>query len=218
MKFKLCLLVITLVNLAACSYVKSLFPDKEKDYQYTTEIPPLNLPPDLRENSFLSTPANDSTTPDVETSSTAESAPAVSPEKKPEAKPELIKVELVKSGTGADQLQIGAPLANAWRIVGKALSRNSIEVTKRDQDEGLFQVEYDPDEQKVEDGSLWDEVVFIFGGLQGNEKAYELKLVENNQHTNVIILDEERQPVSEGPGLKLMTLLHDTIKADQAGK
>jgi outer membrane protein assembly factor BamC len=211
-------IIIALVNLSACSYVKSLFPDKEKDYQYTTEIPPLNLPPDLRGNSFLSTTTDNSITPDIETPSTADSAPIVPPEKTPEAKPELVKVELVKSDTGADQLQIGAPLANAWRIVGKALSRNSIEVTKRDQEEGLFQVQYDPDEQKVEDGSLWDEAVFLFSGFQGNEKEYVLKSVENNQHTNVVVQDEDRQPVSEGPGLKLLTLLHDTIKADQAGK
>ncbi|OYV20391.1 MAG: hypothetical protein CG441_409, partial [Methylococcaceae bacterium NSM2-1] len=39
-----------LFNLSACSYVKSLFPDKEKDYQYTTEIPPLILPDDLKKN------------------------------------------------------------------------------------------------------------------------------------------------------------------------
>jgi outer membrane protein assembly factor BamC len=219
MKSKICpLIIIALVNLSACSYVKNLFPDKEKDYQYTTEIPPLNLPPNLRENSFLSTTTDNAASPDVETSSTADSAPIAPPEKTPEAKPELIKVELVKSDTGADQLQIGAPLAHAWRIVGKALSRNSIEVTKRDQEEGLYQVQYDPDEQKVEDGSLWDEVVFLFSGFQGNEKEYVLKLVENNQHTNVIVLDEDRQPLPGGAGLRLLTLLHETIKADQADK
>ncbi|MGZ8241803.1 MAG: outer membrane protein assembly factor BamC [Methylobacter sp.] len=212
MKFKICFLIIALVNLPACSYVKNLFPDKEKDYQYTTEIPPLSLPPDLRGNIFLS--ADDPTTPDVEVSSTADSAP----ENNQEAKPELIKVELVNSETGADQLRIEAPIAHAWRIVGKALSRNSIEVTKRDQEESLYQVQYDPDAQKVKDGSLWDEAVFIFSGFQGNEKEYEIKLVEDNQHTNVIVLDEDRKPVSEGPGLKLLTLLLDTIKADQADR
>ena len=39
--------------LSACSYVKSLFPDKEKDYQYTTEIPPLIFPADLRKVRYL---------------------------------------------------------------------------------------------------------------------------------------------------------------------
>jgi outer membrane protein assembly factor BamC len=219
MKVKICSLIfIALVNLSACSYIKNLFPDKEKDYQYTTEIPPLSLPPDLRGNSFLSATTDDSTTPDVAASSTAGSAPVVLPENTPEAKPELIKVELVNSEAGADQLRIEAPIAHAWRIVGKALSRNSIEVTKRNQEESLYQVQYDPDAQKVKDGSLWDEAVFIFRGFQGNEKEYEIKLVEDNQHTNVIVLDEDRKPVSEGPGLKLLTLLLDTIKADQADR
>jgi len=67
-------------------------------------------------------------------------------------------------------------LPEAWRIASKALSRKSIEVTERNQEEGLFIVQYDPDEQKVEDGSYWDEVVFLFGGIQSNEKTYLLKL------------------------------------------
>ncbi|CAA9891370.1 Outer membrane protein assembly factor BamC [Candidatus Methylobacter favarea] len=210
--------IFALVNLSACTYIKNLFPDKEKDYQYTTEIAPLNLPPDLKGNSFLGAPTDDSPNSGVETSSTTDSAPVDTPENTAEARPELIKVELVNSEAGADQLRIEAPLAQAWRIVGKALSRNSIEVTRRDQEESLYQVQYDPDEKKVEDGSLWDEVVFIFTGFQGNEKEYVLKLVENNPYSNVIVLDEDRKPVSEGPGLKLLTLLLDTIKADQANK
>jgi outer membrane protein assembly factor BamC len=51
MKTKIITLLISaaaLSALSACSYVKSLFPDKEKDYQYTTEIPPLIMPDDLK--------------------------------------------------------------------------------------------------------------------------------------------------------------------------
>ncbi len=36
--------------LPACSYVQSLFPDKERDYQYTSEVPLLNWPAELRRN------------------------------------------------------------------------------------------------------------------------------------------------------------------------
>lgn len=39
--------------LTACGYVKSLFPDKEKDYQFTTEIPAIVLPPDLAKDDSL---------------------------------------------------------------------------------------------------------------------------------------------------------------------
>jgi outer membrane protein assembly factor BamC len=40
-------LIVLLAALQGCGYIKGLFPDKEKDYQYTTEIPPLQLPADL---------------------------------------------------------------------------------------------------------------------------------------------------------------------------
>lgn len=38
------------VVLAGCSYLQSFFPDKERDYQYTTEIPMINYPAELRKN------------------------------------------------------------------------------------------------------------------------------------------------------------------------
>jgi len=40
-------LMLALLALSACSTIKQWFPDKEKDYQHTTEIPELVLPPDL---------------------------------------------------------------------------------------------------------------------------------------------------------------------------
>jgi len=59
-----------LFNLSACSYVKSLFPDKEKDYQYTTEIPPLILPDDLKKNQIPDVPTSASSTPSSPSPST----------------------------------------------------------------------------------------------------------------------------------------------------
>jgi outer membrane protein assembly factor BamC len=44
------LIVTVTVVLTGCSYVQSLFPDKERDYQYTAEIPLINYPAELREN------------------------------------------------------------------------------------------------------------------------------------------------------------------------
>ena len=59
MKTKIRLLIFgaVLVNVSACSYIKSLFPDKEKDYQFTTEIPPLVLPTDLAGDSIAKVPS-----------------------------------------------------------------------------------------------------------------------------------------------------------------
>lgn len=290
------ILIAALMSLSACSYVKSWFPDKEKDYQYTTEIAPLSLPPDLTEDSILKstapaagasvadksgadhsetgaadapstieaagsgaveeaaaaagskaaeagqapaesaseaagveavpqtaeTPAPETGSPVAETAAeeaerpAGETTPAVPPAEKKADKAAAIPVELVVYNDGESRLRIAAEPAIAWRMVGKALSRRSIEVIKRSQEERLFYVQYDPDEKAVEDGSLWDEVVFFFGGFQTHDKLYVLKLIENNRQTEVAVLDEDEKPVSNGPGLRLLKLIQNTIRADKA--
>lgn len=209
-KISLPLIVVVLVNLSACSYIKNLFPDKEKDYQFTTEIPPLVLPADLAGDSIKNVPA-------AQPAETVDAAtPAPSTETAPDIERKLIQLALVDSDDGTKRLHINVPPTTAWRMVGKALSRNSIEVTNRNQDERFFQVQYEPNKQKVEDGSAWDEVVFFFAGLDIKEYEYVLKMVENNQQTDVVILDKEQKPVADAASLSLLTLLHDTIKADLA--
>lgn len=204
-------------NVTACTYIKSYFPDKEKDYQFTTEIPPLKLPPDLDKNAVLSAPGTDLAEPALEQDQDQAALVPVEPSVEEEAEtPRVIPVELVEFENGETRLRIGAPVSRAWRMVGKALSRKSLEVTERNQEDALFHVQYDPDEQPIEDGSLWDEVVFIFKGVQGNEKEYILKLVANGQQSEVVVLDEDRQPIIEGPGLKLLNLIQETLTADQS--
>lgn len=202
-------------NVTACTYIKSYFPDKEKDYQFTTEIPPLKLPPDLDKNAALSAPGTDLVEPAPEQTRAALVPDEPSAEEEAET-PRVIPVELVEFENGETRLRIGAPVLRAWRMVGKALSRKSLEVTERNQEDALFRVQYDPDEQPIEDGSLWDEVVFIFKGVQGNEKEYILKLVANGQRSEVVVLDEDQQPITEGPGLKLLSLIQETLATDQS--
>lgn len=215
-----------LMSLSACSYVQSLFPDKERDYQFTTEIPSLILPPDLNRsaNAAAATPvpakaptvdiAADGATA-AEVASTAEPAEA-----EPSVDQKTIQVELVKSEQGENRLRIGAPLAQAWRIVGKALSRKSMEVTQRLQAENSFVVQYNPNEEKVEDDSIWDELKFMFGGFEPGDKEYVVELQDiDEQVTEVLVTDKEKQSsAGDGAGLKLLTLIKDTIKSDLAGK
>ena len=256
MKTRIITLLISsavLSSLSACSYVKSLFPDKEKDYQYTTEIPPLILPGDLN-NSLIpgaraSVPpapplsvAADTTVPPVavnvpeEKALSASVTPAISksaaapqapvedavpaslPASESAVPDTAITVERVRFDTGENRLRMNVPFARTWRIVSKALSRKSIEVTERNQEAKLFTVQYDPEEQKVEDGSYWDEVVFMFKGIQSNEKTYLLMLEENNQQTDIVVVDEDQQLLSDAASVKLLNLLEETIKADLANK
>lgn len=246
MKTKISTLLIStavLSSLSACSYVKSLFPDKEKDYQYTTEIPPLILPADLKKSQMpnvttsassarplganaavpavaVNAPVEEavSAAPDINKSAITPPAPDASPESETGIPDTAITVERIKFDAGENRLRMNVPFTRAWRIVNKALSRKSIEVTERNQETGLFTVQYDPEEQKVEDESYWDEVVFMFKGIQSNEKTFLLKLERNNQQTDILVVDEDQQLLSDASSFKLLTLVEETIKADLANK
>jgi len=217
---------VMLMLLSACSYVQSLFPDKERDYQFTTEIPSLVLPPDLNRSANAAAaapvPAKEPAAEVVaDGAATAEVAPTTEPaEAEPSVDQKTIQVELVKSEQGENRLRIGAPLAQAWRIVGKALSRKSMEVTQRLQAENSFVVQYNPNEEKVEDDSIWDELKFMFGGFEPGDKEYVVELQDiDEQVTEVLVTGKEKQSsAGDGVGLKLLTLIKDTIKSDLAGK
>jgi len=209
-----------LVNLSACSYVKTLFPDKERDYQFTTEIPSLSLPADLNATVTAAAPPSPATEV-VGTEDTTEVAPPAAPsDAEPVAEHNSIQVELIKTEQGENRLRIAAPIAQAWRIVGKALSRKSVEVNLRNQEEKSFVVQYNPSEQKVEDESFWDELSFMFGGFETGDKEYLIELLDTDvQVTEVQVTDKEQQSsAGDGPGLSLLTLIRDAIKADLAGK
>ena len=229
--------VAALSALSACSYVKSLFPDKEKDYQYTTAIPPMILPDDLKPNYIpslpASTPSASSGADAAEAAPVEKAVPAAPSANKPAAsapveeaasdsEPELtnqaITVERVKFDNGENRLRINVPFIRAWRITGKALSRKFIEVTARNQDAGLFTVQYDPDEYTAKELSYWDEVTSLFSEMHGAEKTYLIKLEKNNQHTDIVVVDKDQKPLSDAASFKLLTLLQETIKADLAQK
>jgi outer membrane protein assembly factor BamC len=239
-------LVIVFAVLAGCSYLQSYFPDKERDYQYTTEIPMMNWPAELRKNQaadgssgisptavnpeqagtdagstgevtpVVTNPASSTevTTPSLGTSNTSPVAGSEADEKDT-----VESIEIIKYDDGESRLRLGAGFSKSWRVISKALSHNSIEVTGRDHDKGLFTVQYDPDEKKAKDESLMDELSFIFHGVNSNEKEYQLKLEEHNQKTDVIVLDAEHLPLlNNKPALHLLKVLADTTKADLAEK
>jgi outer membrane protein assembly factor BamC len=274
------ILAAAIADLSACSYIQGLFPDKEKDYQYTTEIPPLVVPPGLSDNPAFKRPevssaeisppetavsprvsdsakeenlsAAETETPadsradgepnaseqarsetesrteepvppmpetsaDSESGGSAEAAaPAAEPDDNSSAKSEEMPVEFVVYDDGESRLRIPAGKVIAWNKVGKALSRNSLEVIERNQEEGLFIVRYDPQEKQYKDDSFWDEFVFLFGGVEAKDNQYWLKLVEDNQRTDLAILNRAGKPIASEPALRLLKLIQKTINADQA--
>lgn len=230
--FALLIATSTLIDISGCSYVKSLFPDKEKDYQFTTEIPPLILPDDLKKSQIPGlTPsapaitASDTSTeaPTEETAyatgTTTEIPKTVDSNQSEESVSTIgLKIERIKLNNSANLLRINTPFIKAWRIVNKALSRKSIEVTNRNQEKKIFTVLYDPDEQELKDYTYWNQISSLFSGAHNNEKIYSIQLEEKNRQTDIVITDKDLKPLSDETSNKLLTLLEESIRADLATK
>ncbi len=283
------------LGLSGCSTIKRYFPDKEKDYHYSKEIPPLILPEDLRTDKFshsntaqtvavqpgktpednaladaevLPEPAveKQAANPEQGATSTATATDVTQNRAQPEnpiAEPALAQAEMANAGTmenelttkdtkdnehasssekaerknfrafrgskkvqkpekiryvifndGSNRLQIHEDFDTSWRMVGKAITHNSIEITDHLSAQGQYIVQYDPNEQPYVDGSLWDEVLFFFGDDQNQEREYRIQLLKGAIYTEVLIVDADQQPISEGYALQLLQLLFRTIKAD----
>lgn len=275
------------LSLSACSSIQSWFPDKEKDYQFATEIPPMEVPGNLKGGNLAKAleeaplmrvkrakpvvvpepVAHDSepsekvpeTAEAVEAETTApeaaaeqsaqaeqtepseqpaqteteqsapaaeqgqaEQAPEQSAEQQPAEQAETpsedpaapTPVELVHYADGERRLRIQKTPEFAWHLVSKALSRNAIEVTERDQDQKLFHVLYNPEVKKAEDGSLLDEALFFLKGIETNEKRYLLKLIAVDGNSDLAVMDEDLNPVvNDAVAIKLLKLLGGTIQS-----
>ena len=211
MNFNLIRLLISLFIIfmaPACSYIAEYFPDKEKDYQLTKEIPELKVPSDLSGNYNQSAQEGFS-----------ENKEEIISEKDDgfsfKENQGSVSVDLIEySDNASTRIRISDSFIRSWRVVGKALSRHSIEITNRDVLNGIYNIQYDPEFEKIEDGSLWDEFLFIFGSDPAKEKEYKVKLVEKNDITEVFVLNSDEEELSEGTGLVLLKLLYGQIKAD----
>lgn len=181
--------ILCLTQVTACSYY---FPDKEKDYVYSKELKPLDIPPYMQAEDSL-----------------------------PELDPVMMPVTLsnviqhIDDGTMV-YLRINSPFAHAWRVVGKALTASSIEITDKNRSFATYYVQYDPDLQVVKDGSFWDEVVFFFGDDPNQEKPYQVFLTQTEKGTEIYVRDDFGDNVNHGDGLKLLNLLYKTIEKDFA--
>jgi outer membrane protein assembly factor BamC len=228
LSFQVGFIVCVVIGTSGCSTLQSWFPDKEKDYQFTTELPPLVIPTDLVQK--ISVPAKKITPTaanSVETitpkklaakkiESVIEKIAAV--ENRPtltDAETELNRNEIQVSLTheNAPTLNLNVPLVRAWRIVGKALSRSGIEVTNRGQDSGQIYIQFVEAKQQPEK-SLWDNTISVFNPFSENEQSYILQFHEANLKTSVTVLTPELQTITDGLDNKILLILFDAIKTD----
>ena len=227
LSFQVSFIVCVVIGTNGCSTLQSWFPDKEKEYQFTTELPPLVIPNDLVQK--ISVPAKkitsiansvEATTPKkivakklesvIEKIAAVENRPTLT-----DAETELNRNEIQVSLTheNAPTLNLNVPSVRAWRIIGKALSRSGIEVTNRNQDSGQIYIQFIDAKQQPEK-SLWDNTISVFNPFAENEQSYILQFHEANLKTSVTVLTPELQTLTDGLDNKILLILFDAIKAD----
>lgn len=222
--------ICVVVSITGCSTVKNYFPDKEKDYQFSSEIPPLAIPGDLQSDKVdmtnpVETPAQAQSGPDlpVEMPVQPESNPAlpvqtpVSTEVEPD-RPVVYsggKAQLLTYQSGVAYIHLSDSFERAWLLVSRSISHQSLEVIERNREQNFFSVLYDPDAKTIEDGALVDELFFFLGMRESHEKEYHIRLVPSGSGADVIVQDKYNNPLAHGPGIVLLQAIAEKINTDQ---
>jgi len=203
--------------LPACSTIKGWFPDKERDYQFTTEIPELIIPEDLRLNAGLA-----ALTPAQKAPVNAQASQAV-----PESAAETVGTGKTEADApyhapsqGVSSLQIDQARRQAARLVGKAMTRQKIEIVERNIDDGFFYIRYAPVVAKFTDENLFDELRFIFGDDPSEEQEYRIVIRQTGpEQSEVTVEDASGNVLSNAVANSLLKMITDGIaQPDEAAE
>jgi outer membrane protein assembly factor BamC len=215
-KFPFWLLLILTLPVAGCSYIASFFPDKQKEYQYTTEIPALEVPPDLSISTVTGARwrnADGSTTGGGK----GPSVTAAPPEGSESSGDSDGRPVLAQNTEDVPLIELAMPLADAWNDVGRALGRMRVEISDRNRADGVYYVYYGGPKEKYKDSGVWDDIASLFSGGGGDgAQEFRVKLEEHKTAkratTDVFLFDSDNQPVRQGPPLDLLKQLHQELQ------
>lgn len=202
------LLPVFFALLSACG----MLPDRAKEYQYSQEIPPLEVPPDLTlstTDQASSQRGTDAAGADGASEYGRAGVEAPDSRQTPEAP---VSERLPRGEDLPSHLIINDPYPIAWRLVGKALARMGLEITDRDRSTGYYYVLYVVPE---EEEGIWSSLAF-WRGDEPVEEEYRIKLEDNEGKTEVFVLDDSGTPLSKGTGLLLLKQMHEQIKEQPA--
>ena len=220
--------------ISGCSTISGWFPDKQKQYKYSTEIPPLEIPPDLDASSIdgvrgAPRPAWESPAAADESSGQPlagerEATPAPGAEMTPDAAQAMRAGKghpapvLAESTQDVPLIEVQAPFDITWAEVNKAIGRLKLEIVDQNRSDGLYFVHYAPDQKPYQDRGFFGDVADMFSGGTGGTKEYRIRLAEKDNVTSIFVLDTEGQPQRDGPGLELLKQLNETLQDTGLGK
>lgn len=214
------LLILGLTTLlGGCETIQSWFPDKQKQYKYSTEIPPLEVPPDLHSSTIEgavnrgpSRTAEADAPRDIQESPVPEVASEPAPRRatRPKTAPEST---LAASADQAPVIEIAAPFEIAWNDVSKALGRMELEITDQNHSDGVFFVYYGGNQKPYRDRGLLGDIADLFSGGWEKSQEFRVKLDSQGRTTALRVLDTNDQPQTTGLGFELLQRLHETLKS-----
>jgi outer membrane protein assembly factor BamC len=224
------ILLGTTTLLAGCGTVAGWFPDKQKQYQYSTEIPSLEVPPDLTSSTIEGAAARRGVpeagesmdereapvageAPEEESAGERESSRPAARKSKSQAVPTL-----AQSTDDVPLIEVEAPFEIAWVEVAKALGRLELEITDQNRSDGVYYVYYGGDRKPYEDRGFFGDIAEMFGGGEEPSKEYRIKLEEKGKVTMIYILDSENRPQTSGHGFDLLKRLHQTLQSEPGAK
>jgi uncharacterized lipoprotein len=222
--------------LTGCGFLGSLFPDKQKQYKYSTEIPSLEIPPDLTSSTIEGAAVRRGSL-EERTGTTAEPIQSRELEKpvralddendsedeeepdhpkvseKPNTRPAASNPPATSQSTeNIPVVMIDKPFAEAWNDVAKAVGRLKLEVSDQNRTDGLFYILFDEEDQSYEDRGFLGDLKAFFTAHPKPTKEYRIKVEEKGEKTQVLILDQDGQPQFEGEGLELLKRLDKTLQ------
>ena len=201
---KALLIPAVLVTLSGCG--GSIMPDRHKEYQYSSEIPPLEVPPDLSPLAIEQSDAKQQQQLADEIRETQDQLQLAS-----RPLDESGSVSLIEHGDAPAHLEIYDSYPVAWRQVERALTRLELEITDRDRSIGFFYVLFaDPEAPREEDG-VWSTLAF-WKSFSPEEIEYRIKLEDRQGTSDLYVLDDTGKPQSEGSALRLLKKIEEKIE------
>ena len=203
-------------TLSGCSAIKSWFPDKERDYQFRSEIPELIVPEDLKNKGLasLSSQTSEEASDSVAIGTDQDVAMPSEPEPSTSSDSDVDQGQAPASSVSdvASTLQIDQAKTPATRMVGRALTRKQLEIVERNIEKGYFYVNFDPNAVEAKDDSIWDEITFLFGDDPSQEEEYRVTVRQISENiSEVTVQDSDGKTLSNSVANALLRLITDGI-------
>jgi outer membrane protein assembly factor BamC len=128
------------------------------------------------------------------------------------------RAKLVRSGTGADTLQMSESFDRAWRRVGLALDRVGFTVEDRDRSKGYYFVRYvdpqiDGQQTSDKDKGFFSKLAFWKSDKSAlKAEQYRVMVKAANDMSEVQVQNKDGQPENSDTGRRILSLLHEQLK------